>query len=123
MNLILRNHNFSTNRIHIKEGKKCNKILYDLDYVTMIGITLNVSSETYVEDDDFIYIDIKDKELTSILKMIDGLINEKYDNYLSFLSFNKIKVKKHDSFDRLRNITINNIKRINGKSKVQIFTL
>ena len=123
MNLILKNHKFNIKRINIKEGKKCNKILYDLDHVTMIGITLNVKNEMYIEDDDFIYIEVKDKELSNILKIIDNLINNKYDNYLSFLSFNKIKVKKHDTFDILRNITINNIKNINGKSKVQIFTL
>tara|TARA_A100001037_G_C14960041_1_gene548960 strand:+ start:104 stop:475 length:372 start_codon:yes stop_codon:yes gene_type:complete len=123
MNLIIKKGNFNTKRIHIKNGKKCNKILYNLDDVSMIGITLNVENEEYIEDDNFIYIDVKDKQLKFILNEIDTLINKNYDNYLSFLSFNKIKVKKHLEFKKMKNISINNIKLINDKAKVQIFTI
>lgn len=123
MNLIIKKGKFNTKRIHIKNGKNCNKILYNLDDVSMIGITLNVEDEEYIEDDNFIYIDIKDKQLKYILNEIDTLINKNYDNYLSFLSFNKIKVKKHIDFKKIKNISINNIKLINDKAKVQIFTI
>ena len=123
MNLIIKKGNFDRQRIHIKSGKKCNKILYNLDYVTMIGITLNVEDQEYTEDENFIYIDVKDQKLKRILNEIDTIIDNKYDNYLSFLSFNKIKVKKHIDFIKMKNISINNIKLINNKAKVQIFTL
>tara|TARA_B110000285_G_C15125429_1_gene619880 strand:- start:203 stop:574 length:372 start_codon:yes stop_codon:yes gene_type:complete len=123
MNLIIKKGNFNTNRIHIKNGKKCNKILYNLDYVSMIGITLNVENEEYVEDVNFIYIDVKDYQLKYILNEIDSLMKKNYGNYLSFLSFNKIKVKKHSNFKKMKNISINNIKLINNKAKVQIFTI
>ena len=72
---------------------------------------------------NFIYIDVKDPKLKKILNEIDTIIDNKYDNYLSFLSFNKIKVKKHIDFIKMKNISINNIKLINNKAKVQIFTL
>ena len=33
MNLIIKKGNFDRERIHIKKSGKCNKILYNLDYV------------------------------------------------------------------------------------------
>ena len=42
MDLIIKPNTFNKDKIRFKYGKRCIKIIYDLDHLRMIGITLKI---------------------------------------------------------------------------------
>ena len=124
MELIIKQDKFDLNRIKFKYGKKCIKIIYDLKYLKMIGVTLRISKQKINQTDNFIFIDLKNTDNLNIIKKIDDYFKSRFKNYISFINNDIIKVKKHTNFkeDNIY-ITLNNLKKINNNLKVQIFSI
>ena len=117
MKLILRNGHFDVNRIKFRKNKSSIKLLYDINDIYMIGITLKVKYNNILIKNSMIYI-----------TKIDNYLNENIDNYVSFISNKRnIKVKNHNNnisyLDQKINFTINCIKKYEGKHFVQMFTI
>ena len=128
MNLIIKKDFFDNKRLKLKESKKCIKITYSLDYIYIIGITINLNNINYTENDQFLFIEVYGSDELKFLNNISNILSNKVNNYQCFLyNNNKLKVKKHSNFkhskDNSVNITLNNLKKINEKYKVQIFTI
>ena len=125
MDLILKESTFNQDRIKLKEGKKCTKILYDIASVLVIGISLKISNFSYNENNSFIFMNIQDSPQLYLIQTIDDYFG-KLKNYHSFIENNYMKVKKHHQYYPIPNtifITFNNLKVINNKLRVQIFTI
>ena len=127
MNLIIKQDCFDNKRIILKESKNCIKITYSLDYIYMIGLTIKLKDIKYIENDQFLFIEICDPKQYKFLMDINNFLSQKIEHYQSFLYNNKMKVKKHINFksseDDSVNITLNNLKKIKDNYKVQIFTI
>ena len=125
MELIIKQDNFDLNRINFKYGKKCIKLIYDLNYIKIIGLTLKLDDNIITnQTQDFIYINIEKSKNLSIIKNIDNYFKNKFKDYTSFINNNIIKVKKNIKFKEDENyITLNNLKKINDNFKVQIFSI
>ena len=125
MDLIIKESSFTQDKIKLKEGKKCIKILYNIDTISVIGISLKITEFTQTENNSFIFMNIKDSPQKYLIHKIDTYFS-KLKNYYSFLENNYIKVKKHSQYYPIKGtifITFNNLKLINNKLKVQIFTI
>ena len=127
MNLIIKQNCFDSKRIILKESKNCIKITYSLDYIYMIGLTIKLKDIKYIENDQFLFIEICDPKQYKFLMDINNFLSQKIEHYQGFLYNNKMKVKKHINFksskDNSVNITLNNLKKIKDNYKVQIFTI
>tara|TARA_Y100000994_G_C15527753_1_gene374380 strand:+ start:123 stop:506 length:384 start_codon:yes stop_codon:yes gene_type:complete len=127
MNLIIKQDCFDNKRIILKESKNCIKITYSLDYIYMIGLTIKLKDIKYIENDQFLFIEICGPKQYKFLMDINNFLSQKIEHYQSFLYNNKMKVKKHINFksseDNSVNITLNNLKKIKDNYKVQIFTI
>lgn len=124
MELIIKKDKLDLNRIKFKHGKKCIKIIYDLNYLKMIGITLKINENKINQNNDFIFINLKETDIQNIIYEIDKFFKSQFNNYLSFINNDIIKVKKHNNFKEGNiYITLNNIKKINNNLKVQIFSI
>ena len=128
MNLIIKKDFFDNKRLKLKESKKCIKITYSLDYIYIIGITIKLNNINYTENDQFLFIEVYGSDELKFLNNISNILSNKVNNFQCFLyNNNKLKVKKHSNFkhskDNSVNITLNNLKKINEKYKVQIFTI
>ena len=127
MKLLIIKENFDLKRILFRESKKCIKISYDINHVSMIGITLKVNYATILDRETYIIIkvDPKDRKLFfDIDKHFESLI----ENYDKVMLNDNIKVKKHSEYtpplDNNLSITMNSIKRnTSDKNKVQIFSI
>tara|TARA_B100000902_G_C27222115_1_gene870248 strand:- start:714 stop:1094 length:381 start_codon:yes stop_codon:yes gene_type:complete len=126
MDFYLKNDNFNTKNIKIKRCKKCNKLLYDLDFIKIIGIIFKINDyEILNENKQFISIKVMDENVLKNMKKLDDYFKGMYGNYHTFINDKNIIELK--SFQRNNKgillININNIKLINQKMMVQIFTL
>ena len=124
MDIIIKNNIFDTTKIRFKYGKKCIKLIYDLNYILMIGLTFKIIPLKVIENDKILFVYLNESKELSIFQKIDNFFKEKFNDYISFLHNNVIKVKKHNyKNDQNVYITINNLKKINNELKVQIFSL
>lgn len=124
MDIIIKNNIFDTTKIRFKYGKKCIKLIYDLDYILMIGLTFKIDPLKVIENDKILFIYLNDSEELTMFQEIDKFFKDKFSDYISFLHNNIIKVKKHNyTNDKDVYVTINNLKKINNELKVQIFSL
>ncbi len=124
MDIIIKNNIFDTTKIRFKYGKKCIKLIYDLNYILMIGLTFKIVPLKVVENDKILFIYLNDSKELSIFREIDEIFKNKFNDYISFLHNNIIKVKKHNYINgKDVYVTINNLKKINNELKVQIFSL
>ena len=127
MKLLIIKENFDIKRILFRESKKCIKISYDINYISMIGITVSILYETLFDKGTYIIIkvDPKDRQLFSdIDSHFEGMI----ENYDKIMINDNIKVKKHNeyalSLNKTISITMNSIKKnTSGRNKVQIFSI
>ena len=127
MKLLIIKENFDIKRILFRESKTSIKISYDINYVSMIGITINISYENLVDRDTYIIIKIHPEDL-KLFTEIDSFFNKKVQNYQKIMINGNIKVKKHNEYrtnsEKTISITMNSIKKdISGKNKVQIFSI
>ena len=58
MDLIIKPNTFNKDKIRFKYGKRCIKIIYDLDHLRMIGITLKIIPKKIIEDEHFLFLHI-----------------------------------------------------------------
>ena len=128
MDLIIRKEFFDTNRIGIKHGRNAKKIIYNLDYLSMIGISFEVREYIIVnQSNKYLFIDIEESMDKDIFIKIDQFFKNKYKPYKSFMDNYILKVKKHKSKTFKKNdplfVSFNNIKTKNSLTKLQLFTI
>lgn len=127
MKLIIIKENFDTERILFRESKNCIKISYDINYISMIGITLKLAYDYLIDKETFLILKVNEKDKI-LLNKIDTYFNKTISNYDKMLINNTIKVKKHNDYklssEKVISITMNSIKKNNnGMNKVQIFSI
>ncbi len=127
MDLIIKESTFDIKRVKFKKGKKVTKILYDLDFIIVIGITLKIEEYNYNETYNYLFLNIKDSPQLQLLMSIDTFFKKNLEYYQSFINKNTIRVKKHKGFkncNKLLYITLNSLKEVHDRTyKVQIFTI
>lgn len=126
MNFSIKNKFFDIKNIELKECKKCTKLVYNLDFVKLIGIIFKVTKYDIIKQfQNIIEIRINDNEIINNLKLLDNYLKKSFKNYTSFLNDKNIFIKVNDNY--LNNqkllININNIKKYNSEDLVQIFAL
>lgn len=127
MKLFIIKENFDLNRILFRESKKSVKISYDINHISMIGITVNILFDNLVDKGTYLIVKIN-KEDIKLISDIDDYLNKKMKNYENFMINGNIKIKKHNEYkiplNKQISITMNSIKKNNeGKNKVQIFSI
>ena len=129
MKLILKEETFDHNKIKIKNYKNNQKIIYDMDNIYLIGIPLKISDIRIVnQTNKYIVIDIKQSKQKSILKKIDEYFTDKYNFYYdSFIKHMVLKLKKNESINYSDGqdiyFSVNNIKKNNSFTTIQLFTI
>lgn len=127
MKLIIIKENFDIKRVIFRESKKSIKLSYDINYISMIGITIKINSIYILDKGTFLIIKIGDKD-KKLLNTIDNYFSKKIENYDNILVNDTIKVKKHNEYISPKDndilITMNSIKsNPNMRNKVQIFSI
>lgn len=127
MKLIIIKDNFDIKRIRFRESKSSIKISYDLNYLSMIGITMNIAYDSIIDRGAYIIIKVNSND-TEIFNAIDLHFEGLFKDYDKSLFNGSIKVKKHNEYSRnpMKNIliTMNSIKtNSSGRNKVQIFSI
>ena len=127
MNLIIKESTFDKNRIRLKEGKKVIKILYYIDCISIIGLSLKIRSFTYTENYDFLFLNIKESPQLVLLQLIDTHFQGIFKDYQTFINNYIIRIKKHTNYSPIDIneicITLNSLKKVNHSYKVQIITI
>ena len=126
MDLILKD-NICIDLIELKYSRKCIKLLYNLGYIRLIGISLRLRNYTPIFSNDYIYITINDPYQLRILNEINEFFKkmDEIQPYESFINDRIIKVKNNKRYnsDSSIYICLNNLKEYQGKYKLQIFTI
>ena len=127
MKLIIIKENFDIKRVIFRESKNSIKLSYDINYISMIGITIKINSIYILDKGTFLIIKIGDKD-KKLLNTIDNYFSKKIENYDNILVNDTIKVKKHNEYISPKDndilITMNSIKsNPNMRNKVQIFSI
>ena len=127
MKLIIIKENFNLKRILFRESKHCIKISYNINQISMIGITVKISYDILFDKGTYIIIKVNPKD-RKLFSDIDNYFNEIVQNYEKIMINNNIKIKKHNEYsppsDKTITITMNSIKRnTSDKNKVQIFSI
>ena len=128
MELIIKGDNFDINRITIKHGKNTKKIIYNLDTLSLIGLSFQIDQYILVnQSNKYIFIDIDKSPQKNLLLNIDNYFRKILHSYKSFIENSILKIRKHtnDLIKREDNlyISINNIKMKEKCSRIQIFTI
>ena len=118
---------FDLKRIIFRESKNSIKISYNINFVSMIGITLNIKYDTLIDRGTYVIMKINTED-EKIIHDIDRYFNGLIKNYDKIMINGTIKVKKHNEYSPSLNkkvaITMNSIKKNTyGKNKVQIFSI
>ena len=127
MKLLLIKENFDLKRVLFRKSKKSIKISYDINHVSMIGITFKINYETIIDRETYIIIKLGPED-KKIFFAIDNHFENLIDNYDKVMLHDNIKVKKHSEYgtpvNKTISITMNSIKKnISGRNKVQIFSI
>lgn len=126
MDLILLTDSLKLSHIRLKHSIKTVKIIYDLNYIFILGISLKLRNYDAVFSNNYVYISLKDPSQKKILKDIDNHIHHLLDKpYQSFINRDVIKVKNNKGYTINDDIyiSLNNIKEYNGIWKLHIFTI
>ena len=128
MKLVIIKENFDLNRILFRESKTSIKISYNVNHVSMIGITININYEYIIDKGTYMIIKVNEED-RQILTKIDLHLEKNINDYDKMIINDTIKVKKHkeyknDPLNKNLLITMNSIKRNGaGRNKVQIFSI
>jgi len=127
MKLIIIKENFDFKRIIFRESKNSIKISYNINFVSMIGITINIEYEYIFDKGAFLIVKLKKKD-KKIIEDIDSFFKGIVINYDNMLINDTIKVKKHNEYTTPKSeklsVTMNSIKKnTNNLNKVQIFSI
>jgi len=129
MDLIIDEEAFDDNKIEIKNGKKCQKILYKMDNVYLLGIPLKIDGFTIIKQTNkHLIINIEDTRQYQLLKSIDVYFASEYQlPYGGFMTNGILSIKKNNmsTYTNLSElyISINNIKMKNSFITIQLFTI
>lgn len=117
MDIIVTGKSFNKDNIMIKYSKINQKIIYNIDKITVLGIPLRLKTYTILNDSDKkLILKINDKNDLILLQKINKFFFLKYGkNYKSFIKDNILKIRKND-LNLIKNnesiyISINNIKK------------
>ena len=128
MKLVIIKENFDLNRILFRESKTSIKISYNVNHVSMIGITININYEYIIDKGTYMIIKVNEED-RQILTKIDLHLEKNINDYDKMIINDTIKVKKHKEYknDPLKKKllkTMNSIKKNgSGRNKVQIFSI
>lgn len=126
MKLVIIKEHFELNRILFRQSKNSIKISYNINNLSMIGITMNIDFENLLDKGTYIILKVCEKD-KKILKMIDEYFSSKISDYDKMIIKDSIKVKKHNEYtmpNKKITLSINSIKRNQiGRNKVQIFSI
>lgn len=127
MKLIIIKENFDFKRIVFRESKNSIKISYNINFVSMIGITINIEYEYILDKGTFLIVKLKKKD-KKLIESIDNFFKDLVIKYDNMLINDTIKVKKHSEYttpkDEKLSVTMNSIKKnTNDLNKVQIFSI
>ena len=110
MKLIIIKENFNLKRILFRESKHCIKISYNINHISMIGITVKISYDILFDKGTYIIIKVNPKD-RKLFSDIDNYFNEIVQNYEKIMINNNIKIKKHNEYsppsDKTITITMN----------------
>lgn len=127
MKLIIIKENFDFKRIIFRESKNSIKISYNINFVSMIGITINIEYDYILDKGTYLIVKLKKKD-KKLIEDIDSFFKGLVINYDNMLINDTIKVKKHNEYKTPKceklSVTMNSIKKnINDLNKVQIFSI
>lgn len=127
MKLIIIKENFDFKRIIFRESKNSIKISYNINFVSMIGITINIEYDYILDKGTFLIVKLKKKD-KKLIEDIDSFFKGLVINYDNMLINDTIKVKKHSEYKTPKceklSVTMNSIKKnTNDLNKVQIFSI
>ena len=128
MKLVIIKDNFDIKRIVFRDNKLSKKISYDINNISMIGITININYDNLIDKGNYIILKVNEKDKV-ILYKIDNYFKSLFNNYDKIVNNDIIRVKKHKEYiynplNKNILITMNSIKKdFSGKVKVQIFTI
>ena len=127
MKLIIIKENFDFKRIIFRESKNSIKISYNINFVSMIGITINIEYDYILDKGTFLIVKLKKKD-KKLIEDIDSFFKDLVINYDNMLINDTIKVKKHSEYKTPKceklSVTMNSIKKnTNDLNKVQIFSI
>ena len=127
MDLILQNNSVDVRNIKLKHSLKCIKIIYDLGYILLLGISLKLNNYDAIFSNNYIYITIHENSQKKLLKNINMYLQTMVEgDYNSFISDKyTIKVKNNKGYKVNDNIyiSLNNLKQYNERWKLHIFTI
>lgn len=126
MKLVIIKENFELNRILFRQSKNSIKISYDINNVSMIGITMNIKFQSFSDKGTYIILKVSEKDIET-LKLIDEYFSNQITDYDKMIIKDSIKVKKHNQYtnpNKEITLSMNSIKRNQlGRNKVQIFSI
>lgn len=122
MEIIIKNDIIETDNITLKYGKNNVKLLYHLKPIYMIGICLKLQPPFKCFPNNLEKVEVQNKQQIDLLYKINSYFSSKILNYIPFIKYNTIFVKNNSLKDNVF-ININNIKTIQGKNFVNIFSL
>ena len=127
MKLIIIKENFDFKRIIFRESKNSIKISYNINFVSMIGITINIEYDYILDKGTYLIVKLKKKD-KKLIEDIDSFFKRIVINYDNMLINDTIKVKKHNEYKAPKceklSVTMNSIKKnMNDLNKVQIFSI
>jgi len=129
MEIILTNETFNEDNIFIKYSKNNQKIIYNIDQISILGIPLKLKNYTLLyEQGKNVTIELNDASELLLLKSINDFFFSKYkNNYKEFIKDNTLKLRKND-LRLIKNneniyISINNIKKKGNFFTINLFII
>jgi len=125
MELIIKEEELDVDKIKFRAGKHSIKLLYDIDPILIIGICIKIKRPYLHIDDDITKIVIRDEGQQILFRRLDSLFSSKTSNYSSFFQNNSISLRNNKYYSGRDDIyiNINNIRSMNGKNHVNVFSL
>lgn len=129
MDIIVTGTSFNKDNIMIKYSKINQKIIYNIDKISILGIPLQLKNFNILNDSDKkLILEINDNNDIILLKKINEFFFLKYKkNYKSFIKDNILKIRKND-LNLIKDnesiyISINNIKKKGNYYTINTFII
>lgn len=129
MDIIVTGKSFNKDNIMIKHSKINQKIIYNIDKISILGIPLQLKNFYILNDSDKkLILKINDNDNITLLKKINEFFYLKYKkNYKSFIKDNILKIRKNDlnliKDNEIIYISINNIKKKGNYYTINTFII
>lgn len=127
MDITIKDNKFKINKLEIKPCKNCIKLIYNLSFLKLIGISFKIKNYKILKKtNSYIKLSIKDNDTLKNIREIDTYLSNVFPEYIKMLNNDEINIKKHDNIKNdsdIINININNLKKNNNKYYTQIYEL